>query len=538
MLSVSTGFKNALKELGTYSDGKVDINNGVSTLSFNRDTITKIEVFGTAFNEGKIIGNIAKHALTVELLGDLTSSIDLSTTNIIQPYYGVLVSGVYEYVQLQDFYITSIEYSDTSNLTTIAATDSLIKLNKNFVDDVIYPITLKNFVIHVLNQCDLALENTTFLNDDYVIEEAPFSTGVAITEVMSKAAEITMSFIKVNKVSNKIEFANAYNPVYRGYTHQELQAFTHTQLAAYTHYQLENAVPLYEDYIGKDNYWEFKQQDYVYGQYGVNTLSLTTAKVEGENVVRQETTLAAQDGVIEVTIIDNPFINTEAKRQLIVDKMFTNVLKYKYKPYSIDYRGYPHIEVGDRIRVEAMDGSFFYAPIYEITLRWDGGLYGQLKAEALNKTETLYPNTSPMASRVKNAEIMVDKVAGEITLVASEVDNLENRIAQTELLLEPEAFTISVRNITNDQFGETIANVEKNFIFNADGLEINSSENSFSIKIDETEMGFYDSGNKMAYIGNSDFNINRGRVESQLIIGVHKIEKYSSGITVFRYIGE
>ena len=56
--------------------------------------------------------------------------------------------------------------------------------------------------------------------------------------------------------------------------------------------------------------------------------------------------------------------------------------------------------------------------------------------------------------------------------------------------------------------------------------------------IDEQALGFYDGATKTAFIGNQEFNINRGRVNSHLIIGVHKIEKLSSDITIVRFIGE
>lgn len=538
MINVSNTFKDSIKELDVFSDGKVEIINDIGTINFDRYTIVKIEMFATAFQDDSILGSIAQHSLVIELLGDLTKDISLIRENKAIVKLGILVDSEYEYVTYQDFLITEVSYSDTTNLTKLVGTDNLIKLNKEYVDTNVYPITLKEYCESVLSYCGLELENTSFLNDDFVLSSQPFNNYINAKEIMYRISELALSFIMINKTTNKVELKNAFDKIPSSNTHNVLAAYTNDQLSVFTHNQLMIGFSSSEvDDASKDTYWSFKLNDNNFGQNGVNTLVLKISQVEGENSTLVNDTNVAIDGNIEVSIVDNPFINSESKRLSVISDMFDVINGYKYNPYTLEYRGFPYLEIGDVIIVEQMNEEEIAVPIYELNLKWTGALYGKINAKALSLTETKYRYISTTAQKIRNAEVLVDKVNGEISLVASELDELDNRVLQTEAKLTPEAFTITVQNITSDQYGETIDNINKNFTFNQDGMEISSSENNFAVRLNEEKLGFYDSGIETAYVSNSEFHITKGNVTESLIIGPHKIEKYNTELIVYRFIG-
>ena len=441
MLTASSGFKNSIKQSTVQSDGKVSIIFGTTTLNIGSDKVSLIEVFGTAFVNDKVLGNIAQHSLTLEIIGDITQSIPLDQEVVVKPYIGVMVGSAFEYVQLQDFLITSIKYNNTTNVTQIIGTDYLVKLNTKYVDSNTYPITLKAYLEDVLSQCGLELENTTFLNDNFVINSQPINSGTSCKNVLTYISELALCFVQINKVSNKLELVNAFSPFMRGYTHNELSAFTHTQLSSYTHYDLMNAIGLYDEELTKGVYWKFQLSDHWFGQLGINTLTLGLSTVEGENNTKQLDELVALEGVKSITINDNPFINTEALRLSVIDDMFDVVKLYKYFPYTIEYRGFPYLELGDSVQIIAMDNSLFNSPIYEMTIRYDGGLYGKLNANALSQTQTKYLNTQTLSQRVKTAEVIVDKVAGDVTILAG--DYYDGKLVGTYYNFDGEGFTIT-----------------------------------------------------------------------------------------------
>lgn len=420
MLTVSSGFKTSIKQPVVKSDGKIDIINANGTLSFDSGSISKIEVYGSAFQNDKVLGNIAQHSLTLEILGNLTKSISLSIENTIKPYIGVDVGGVFEYVQYQDFLITEISYSDTTNLTKILATDSLVKLNKEYTDINVYPLTLKAYLENVLTSCGLSLENTTFFNSDFVLTEQKIANLTLARDIVSKVAELALCFVSINKASNKVQLLKAFEDFTRPYTHQDMSLFTHEQLSNLTHLYLSNQFIMKDENVDKKNYWDFKLNDHYFGEYGINTLTLKNSQFEAETNSVQDNYYVSLDGNVELSIADNPFINTEALRLSIIDLMFNEVKNYKYKPYSLEYIGFPYLELGDIVEVTQMEESFFGSPIYEMTLRYDGGLYGKVGAKALSKSESKYYNTQTVSNRVKHAEIVINKVQGEVTIMAGD----------------------------------------------------------------------------------------------------------------------
>lgn len=522
MLSVSSGFKNAIKQLDVMSDGKVDIFDGVTTLNLTSDDISKIEIYGSAFNNDKVLGNLAQHSLTLELLGDKTKLITLGTEKTARVWIGVKVGASYEYVQFQDFIITEVKYNDTTRITKVLGTDSLIKLNKEWVDSNVYPITLKTYLESVLSHCGLSLENTSFSNSGFSITSQPISNYVSCKEVVERVAELALSFVTINKVSGKVELKKAFDPFYRGYTHNELNGFTygelepytyeqislktygellgftHAQLASMTHYDLMYAIPLNDELITKSNYWTFKTEDYLFGKYGYNTLTLKISQVEGENNSKSDSGLIASDGVVELSIVDNPFINTEALRLSVIDTMFDEIWGYKYYPYTLEYRGFPYLELGDITQIINYDGGEFNSPIYEMTLRYDGGIYGKLNAKALSLTETKYRNPVTLREQVKGVEVKVDKVNGEFNILAGKYNNG---------LLEGTYY-----NFDGDAF--TIKNALNAVVFSADSLgnltlvgDIRGVKDGIlRVELSEEFLKFYDASGGIAVSSYADSN--------------------------------
>lgn len=441
MLNVSSEFKSAIKQLAVFSDGKVDIVNSNGTISFNKDELIKIDIYGSAFINDKVLGNLAQHSLTLELLGNQTSTISLNQENIVRAYIGVDLDITTEFVQFQDFLITEVSYNDTTNVTRIIGTDNIIKLNTNFVDTITYPITLKDYLIEVLDQCDLELENITFLNSSFSITSKPFSDYTNAREIVSKVAELALCFVRVNKVSNKIELVGAFTNMPNASTYDDVSIYTYDQLSVYTYNQIAYEFYTNIDDVDRDVYWNLKFNDHYFGTKGINTLVLNISQVVGENNSKENAINVAIDGVVEQVISDNPFINTEALRLSVLDDMFDEVDEFIYQPFNLEYRGFPYLEVGDIIILETMSGSTRAVPIYEYNIRYDGGLYGRVGAKALSKTETKYINTQTLAQRVKAAEVIVDKVDGEVTILAG--DYYDGKLQGTYYNFDGTAFTIT-----------------------------------------------------------------------------------------------
>lgn len=567
MRTVTNDFKNTIKQLAVYSDGYVNLVNDNGTLVFDRDKIVSLQIDGSAYRNDKVLGSIAQHSLTLELLGNQTASINLSVENRLQAFVGVLVGSAYEYVQYQDFLVTEVSYTDTTNITRVYATDYLVKLNKEFIDgnDYSTPITLLDYTNSVLTYCGLALENSTFFNDTFSIASKPFEDYTSAKEIIERVAEMALAFVVINKDNGKVEFRPAFAFNDDLMTHSDLTAYTHDDLSAYTHAQIESGLQDNVASLNKDQYWNLKFNDHNFGANGINTLVLGISQVEGENNTDENSTNVAIDGAIEVRILDNPFINTEDKRISVLEDMFDEIDGFKYQPFTVEYRGFPYIEVGDLLVVTKMDNSEIAVPVHETYLRWDGGLKGSLKAKSLNKVITSNKYISKTKQKLRNAEIKVDKVAGEISLLSSEVSELGTNYAGLVITVDSINATvashdgrISTVEQDVDSITDTIQSVDDDlqqvktvFQETADGFTITKTITigggetkiaSITSGFDDDDNAYIkidDGGSDVAIIQSNNMYIANATISNSLTVGNHRVSKQLVGAvnaTIFQKV--
>jgi len=392
MLSVTSGYKTANKSNVVRSNGKISVYDTVvlTTKEFDNSKVGLIEITATTFRNGTIIGNLSMHDIKIEMYGDTSADFTLNTEKHITPSFAMLVSGSYEWLAYQKFIVSSVEYDDTTRMTTIRGADFLWKSNVDFVDTNTYPMSLYDFLVSVGTYCGLDIDNVSIVNGSFSIESKPFPDFTPCSYIISRVAELGGYFARIKKSNNKLEFINAFPSI---------------------------ASP--SETLTKDNYFQLWVKEHNFGTNGINTLVMKISQVDGENNAVENATNVAIDGAIEVQIVDNDIVNTETKRLAVIDDIFDVVDGFKFVPCIVDYIGYPYLEVGDTVQVTKMDNSTFVTVITDITLTYDGGLKGQIRGQALNKVQTTYRNYTKAEKRLRNAEINVDKVNNRITLEVS-----------------------------------------------------------------------------------------------------------------------
>lgn len=535
MITVSEAFKTELKSPATRSSGKLLVYNEDSsfTIELTSDMFSKFELNVDAFNEDKIFGNIATTTLSVEILGDYTSLIPRNTIIYVTPYIGVYNDTLedYEYVEYQRFIINEIKYDDTSKITKLMCADELIKLNAPFNDVSVYPITLKEYAEDVLSQCGLELENTTFFYDSYEISELKIQSGTSCREIIKQIASLSLSFVTIDIATGKVKFNDAFK-----------------------------SLLIADETIEKSTYYELKLTENNFGNNGVNTLVLNVSQVEGENNSKENEANVLIDGAIEVVISDNAFINTETLRLAEIDNLFTYVDGYMFEPFSLNYRGFPYLELNDVVSITMMDDSIITVPIFGYSIRYDGGLYGTLFAEGVSDSETKYKYTSEMQTRLRNAEIKVDKVEGTIsssvealnTKIDGEVEKLNadivlsadgvlqtisntytttaDFITETEKItntvdsnaLETKTTFTEVKDSVTDVDGKVetkFTTLETYIRTSIEGIELGDINSEFKLKITNHKISFLQNDSEVAHISNSTLNITDGTFFRTLKIG-------------------
>ena len=459
MLSVTSGYKTANKSNVVRSNGKISVYDTVAltTKEFDNTKVGLIEITGTTFRDGRIIGNLSMHDIKIEMFGDTSADFTLNTEKHITPSFAMLVSGSYEWLAYQKFIVSSVEYDDTTRMTTIRGADFLWKSNVDFVDTNTYPMTLYNYLLSVGTACGLSIENVSIVNGSFSIASKPFPDFTPCSYILSRIAELGGYFVRIKKSNNKLELINAFPSI---------------------------AIP--SETLTKDHYFQAWVKEHNFGTNGINTLVMKISQVEGENNSVENAPNVAIDGAIELQVVDNDIVNTETKRLAVINNIFTVVDGFKFVPCIVDYIGYPYLEVGDTVQVTKMDSTTFVTVITDVMISYDGGMKGQIRGQTLNKTQTTYRNYTTQEKRLRNAEIRVDKVEGEILLKVSQTDldtQLEDystitqtadkvaleigqiKVGGTNLLLGSDMEELSARNLwfkaigtetTTDGSGDTV----------------------------------------------------------------------------------
>lgn len=97
--------------------------------------------------------------------------------------------------------------------------------------------------------------------------------------------------------------------------------------------------------------------------------------------------------------------------------------------------------------------------------------------------------------------------------------------------IEQEADQIRIELTEVSQYGDTVEQINRFFDFLQAGLKIGLDGSPFYTLLNETELGFYENGNRVAYISNNSLYISSARIQNDLIL-----ENPASGDLVRWYV--
>lgn len=115
----------------------------------------------------------------------------------------------------------------------------------------------------------------------------------------------------------------------------------------------------------------------------------------------------------------------------------------------------------------------------------------------------------------------------ESALDESGLTELKARVSS----IEQEADQIRIELTEVSQYGDTVEQINRFFDFLQAGLKIGLDGSPFYTLLNETELGFYENGNRVAYISNNSLYISSARIQNDLIL-----ENPASGDLVRWYV--
>lgn len=266
---------------------------------------------------------------------------------------------------------------------------------------------------------------------------------------------------------------------------------------------------------------------------------------------------------------DNPFWNTRADLTTVLQEAINRVNGLTVIPHTLKWRGNYLTEIGDKLSLEAKDGSFVDTYILEDSFTYNGGFSQTCTWEYVPDSEKNTPsNPITIGDKFSQTYAKVDKVNNRIDLVASDVSN--NAEAISALQLTTDGIVASVQEVkeTTDGLGEDVATLTQRvsaamssedvrilietelsngvesvttstgFTFNEEGLTVSKSDSEMTTTITEDGMTVYRNDEAVLTANNTGVDATNLNATTYLIIGANsRIENYGSNRTGCFWIG-
>lgn len=236
--------------------------------------------------------------------------------------------------------------------------DNMVKFEKPFKEVVVtYPIKLNRLLRLVCEYCGVALNTTSFTNENYEIKDAPQNVdSMSCLDVISAIAQMSCNYARIGtngELYLKWYKLDMFNHMADGGTYN-------TTTTPYSDGdELNGGSFAYNDgdtFDGGTFTDEVPYSLYALSQFEICTDDVVITGIRA--TVDKETYVSGEEGY--VLDIDNPFIN-EKNAQEIVDNLAPLIIGCRFRPFKVGAIGDPTLEAGDSVFVthgENRYGSF------------------------------------------------------------------------------------------------------------------------------------------------------------------------------------
>ena len=203
------------------------------------------------------------------------------------------------------------------------------------------------------------------------------------------------------------------------------------------------------------------------------------------------------------------------------------------------------ITVGSEPVTPVLDQLWLDSSVLPNTLmRWSGTLWepasprlaseiGAYDKELGEQLATKVNGANGLSYRMNSAEQKITATA--ITQTVEDTSTLLAKKSYVDLTAG--AFALAIGETIRDEYGNTISNVQGNFIFTSGGMEIKMTGAEFSTFYSANKIEFRQNGNVLQWLSGNKNYITDLIITGNLALPKHKFETLANGHTVLRYIG-
>ena len=204
MKSHTSEFKEEIKLLGKQQDVRITYTINDEQIVLSSEDINS----ATPNYEASLLKSVMKGL-------DLDSNVDIPLGTQIKFEYGLLVNGVYEYLNYGNYIVYSSEKQEDTLSYKITCYDKMLYSMKDYEHiDITYPCTIKQYLIALCNKIGLQFKDSDFANENRQITSELFMTinedgtyssmGYTYRDVLDQIAETTGGCICIT-LDDKVE---------------------------------------------------------------------------------------------------------------------------------------------------------------------------------------------------------------------------------------------------------------------------------------------------------------------------------------------
>ncbi len=265
-----------------------------------------------------------------------------------------------------------------------------------------------------------------FTNNDFVISEWPYNALDTARKAMADIGKLAYSWVRTGE-DNKVHID-----------------FTQKSQGDIDEY----------DTITIDDYYDLTTEPKYIGP--INRVSLGSEDIDGDEIYKDAPNISGE--IHELEISDNAFTNTDELRKIALDGC-ERLFGLTYIPLEMNTIGHPWLKGDELIRVQNLGDDFVYTYPFDRTLSYKGFIKSRIASSGKNKIQTAYEFKSDTLAAIRDAEIKVDKSAGQIQLLTSEV--YPNGVgSESAIQLNADAIELKV---DSDVYDANNAEIDKKF---------------------------------------------------------------------------
>ena len=194
--------------------------------------------------------------------------------------------------------------------------------------------------------------------------------------------------------------------------------------------------------------------------YGPINRLVLSREPQGDIVYREDADSVASRGPSELVISNNGILDygTEDKRLTIIEDLWNAIKGCALRSHRIKWRGDPAADTGDILCIKTA-GKVYRSIVAGESLIYNGGISSTITLDLPGQTEAT--NTKgglTIGEAIKQTEIRVDKVAGDITSLVQKTDvDVSNMYSQIQQTADQITQIVSETYATKDSVEETVS---------------------------------------------------------------------------------